>query len=216
MEMKIIGLVLSLFLLGLGLVNSKKVIWEEVISPERLRTRLTNFNKWYADFTGKEPKVEARLTEDPDWTRVGLFAKSNIQADEVYLTIDRSKLIKADLIYDTKVGSLIKALEEQYGYDDYTNFVFYLLHEMNNKDSEWKAYLDLLPRQPTTIVFKYWDKKAWVEEELLHTPILSNIEKLTFRKNHRLQVLIGEEGEKLLSCHSRKQHRHIGPCIFQR
>jgi hypothetical protein len=174
MGIEVIGVIMSLFLLGIGLVNSKMNIWDEVISPERLVTRLNTFNKWYSDFTGSESLVEARLTSDPEWTRIGLFAKSEIKADDIILSINRSKLIKADLIYETKLGNLIKSLEEQYGYDDYTNFVFYLLHEMSNKESQWKPYLDLLPRQLTTIAFKYWDKKSWVEDELLHTPILSN------------------------------------------
>lgn len=188
MEFRKLGIILICLLIQGSLVLSKRVIWEEVISKERLESRLQTFNDWYSKFNGGEVNVEAKFTNNPEQTRIGLFAKKNFQAEEVYLTVDRSKMIKADLIYDTKIGPLIKSLEEQFGYDDYTNFVFYLLHEMNNKDSVWKPYLDLLPRQPTSIAFKYWDKKFWIEEELINTPILSKINfNLTiFRKDHRL------------------------------
>jgi hypothetical protein len=173
-----------ILLLGISAISgTKRVIWDEVISHERLAARVNTFNKWYSEFTGTNPKVEARLTTDPSWTRIGLFAKENLNAEEVYMTLDRSKLIRADLIYDTKIGQLLKVVEEEFGYDDYTNFLFYLLHEMNNKDSVWRPYLDLLPKQPTSIAFKYWDKKSWIEDELLHTPILSNIEKICFFKS---------------------------------
>jgi hypothetical protein len=172
---KITFTVMILLFLSLMQVNSRRVIWDEVISHDRLQTRLQTFNEWYGKFNGKPSKVEARLTEDPNWTRIGLFAKEELKAEDIYLTVDRDKMIKADLVYQTPIGNLIKALEEQYGYDDYTNMLFYLLHEMNNKDSEWKPYLDLLPRQLTTPVFKYLDKKTWIEEELINTPVLSKI-----------------------------------------
>ena len=60
-----------------------------------------------------------------------------------------------------------------YGYNDYANIVFYLMNELANPESEWKPYLDILPRQIKTPAFKYWEKKAWLEEELLNIPILS-------------------------------------------
>jgi len=104
--------------------------------------------------------------------------------------LNRSKLIKADLVYDTKIGAVIKEIEEVYGYDDYTNFVFYLLHEMSNKYSQWKPYLDLLPRQPTSLAFKYAEKKNWVEAELLHTPILSTINLIIYFNFNFLEKFI--------------------------
>ena len=165
--------ILILTLLLLGVATSKKVIWDEYISQERLSQRVQSFNKWFSEFTGKNYKVEAKMTDDPSWSRIGLFAKEEIKLDEEYLLLERSKLIRADQIYDTKLGGIIKELETKYGYDDYTNMVFYLLHEMNNKESQWKPYLDLLPRQPTSVAFKYWDKKNWIEGELVNTPILS-------------------------------------------
>jgi hypothetical protein len=83
-------------------------------------------------------------------------------------------MIHSDLIYQTKLGSIIKVLEEKYGYNDYVNLVFFLLNEMSNPESQWKPYLDLLPRRPASIAFKYWERKSWIEDELLHVPILSN------------------------------------------
>jgi hypothetical protein len=82
-------------------------------------------------------------------------------------------MIHSDLIYNTPFGSAMKVLEGKYGYNDYVNLVFFLINEMGNPQSEWKAYLDLLPRKPASIAFKYWEKKAWIEDELLNVPILS-------------------------------------------
>ena len=184
MNNRTIGVFLPiLIILVFSGVNSKRIIWDEVISPERLRNRIDTFNEWYTKFSGNT-KVEARLTEDPEWTRIGLFAKQNLNEGETYLNIERAKLIKADLVYDTKIGPFIKNLEQTFGYDDYTNMVFFLLHEMSNKESQWKPYLDLLPHQLTSIVYKYWTKKTWIEEELINTPTLSKfVCNLFFRKN---------------------------------
>jgi hypothetical protein len=182
MEYRTIGMIIAILLVSSSMANGKRIVWDEVISHERLRTRIDAFNSWFTKFSGREQKVEARLTTDPNWTRIGLFAKENIKIDDVWFLGDRSKMITAELVYKTKVGEIIKGLEETYGYDDYTNMVFYLLHEMNNKDSEWKPYLDLLPHQPTSIAFKYWDKKAWIEDELIHTPILSKHSSFKFTK----------------------------------
>jgi hypothetical protein len=44
---------------------------------------------------------------------------------------------------------------------------------MGNENSEWKAYLDILPRQIDNFAFNYWERKTPIEEELLHTPFLS-------------------------------------------
>jgi hypothetical protein len=172
MEIRTIGVVLLLCLSLLSSAQSKRVIWEEVISPERLQTRINIFNEWFQKQTGNS-KVEARLTRDVEWTRIGAFAKEAVPEGGVYLQLERSKLIKADLIYETKLGPMIKSLEETFGYDDYTNMVFYLLHEMSEKDSQWKPYLDLLPHQPTSVAFNYWARKTWIEEELANTPTLS-------------------------------------------
>lgn len=171
MKLRTIGIILS-YLLCVTFIQSSRVIFDEVISTERLQSRISTFNQWYEKQSGNS-KVEARLTSDPQWTRIGLFAKDELKEGEPYLKLERSKLINADLIYDTKIGSLIKNLEQTYGYDDYTNMVFYLLHEMSNKDSQWKPYLDLLPRQFTSIVYDYWNRKNFIEEELINTPSLS-------------------------------------------
>ena len=155
--------------------NSKWVIWDEVISGDRLQTRIKVFNEWYEKFNSESSKVEARLTDDPEFMRIGLYAKEDIKTDDSYIKINKRKMISFRNIYDTPLKEVIKKVESVYGFDDYTNILFYLLHEMNNKNSEWKPYLDLLPRQPTSIAFKYWERKSWIEDELLNTPILSKL-----------------------------------------
>jgi hypothetical protein len=170
---KNISSILSIFLL-VCVVSSKVVIWDEIISQERLETRIKTFNQWYEKFNPNSSKVEARLTKDLNFTRIGIYAKEDIKSDDVYLKLDRSKIIRPDHVYETPIGAVIKKLESLHGYDDYTNLLFYLLHEIHNKNSEWKPYIDLLPRQPTSIAYKYWERKDWIEDELLNTPILSN------------------------------------------
>jgi hypothetical protein len=170
----------------IGMAATKHNIWDENITPDRLNHRVKAFNDWYNQINDNSRnggvKVQAQKQAD---NRIGLVARENLNFDDVYLKLDKKHMIGADLIYDTNIGPLIKQIEHAYGYDDYTNMVFYLLHEMNKTDSTWKPYLDVLPRQPESIAFKYWDKKNWIEQELLHTPILSNIflKLLKFRKN---------------------------------
>jgi hypothetical protein len=177
METKYISLKLAvwLFLLQISIAHTNKIIWNEVISPERLQSRIGVFNDWYSKFNSNNPKVEAKMTEDPEYLRIGTYAKEDIKAEDIYMKIERKHMFSHEGIYDTKLGSLIRQIEAEFGFDDYFNLVFYLLHEMNNPDSKWKPYLDLLPRQPTSIAFKYWERKTWIEEELVNTPILSKI-----------------------------------------
>jgi len=156
--------------------NSSKVISEEVLSRDRLFNRVKVFNEWYAKLN-PTAKVEAKLSQEG---KVILAAKADLKAEDAYLTVNRNSFITPKLIYETKIGDFVKSLEATYGYDDALNIVFFLLHEMGNPESKWKPYLDVLPRKPESLAFKYWDRKAPIEEELLNTPVLSNLYELLF------------------------------------
>ena len=152
-------------------INSSNIISEEVLSRERMYNRVKVFNEWYAKLN-PNAKVEAKLSQEG---KVHLAAKSDLKAEDSYLTLNRNVIIHPQLIYDTKIGTYVKSLEEKYGYDDTLNMVFYLLNEIGNPESKWKAYLDILPRKPESFAFDYWNRKAPIEEELLNTPVLSKI-----------------------------------------
>lgn len=66
--------ILALLLL-LGLSQNSTPVWDEVISQEELKVRVSNFNKWYLTFNGDSKNVEARIREDGT---VGLFATADI------------------------------------------------------------------------------------------------------------------------------------------
>ena len=164
------SLLLSLgFLLLFTFSTSKRIISEETFSPERLQTRVNSFNEWYSKLN-PSAKVEAKLSPD---NKIHLQAKSDLKAEDTYMDLNRNMTIHAQLIYDTKIGAFVRNLEEKYGYDDYLNMLFYLVNEMGNPESQWKPYLDILPRQIDSIAFNYWKRKIPVEEEFIHTPILS-------------------------------------------
>lgn len=152
-------------------VNSNQAISEEVLSRERIHNRVKVFNEWYAKLN-PSAKVEAKLSQEG---KVLLAAKADLKTEDAYLTVNRNAIISPQLIYETKIGSFVKSLEEQYGYDDTLNMAFFLLHEIGNPESKWKAYLDILPRKPESFAFNYWERKAPIEEELLNTPALSKI-----------------------------------------
>lgn len=152
-------------------INSTKVISEEILSKDRLQSRVKVFNEWYAKLNPSS-KVEAKLSSD---NKIHLISKTDLKSEDAYLVLNRNLTIHPQLIYDTKIGTFVRSLEEKYGFDDYLNMAFYLLHEMGNPESKWKSYLDVLPRQPESIAFNYWKRKAPIEEELLNTPILSII-----------------------------------------
>ena len=152
-----------------GISNCERIISEEVISEEIFNNRLNTFNDWYSKLNPSS-KVEAKLGKDQ---KLHLIAKSEIKAEENYLTISRNMTINPDLIYTTNMGEFVRDLENDYGYNDFLNMVLYLIHEMGNSNSQWKPYLDILPRKVITLAYKYWDRKSGIEEELLHTPFLS-------------------------------------------
>jgi hypothetical protein len=108
------------------------------------------------------------------------------------LNFEKKHAIHASLIYDTKIGPILKKIEAEAGYDDLVNLALYLLHEIDNSNSQWKSYLDLLPRQPSTIIYDYQNRKYFVEDQLKGAPILSKYYfiftyyLLLFRENNRL------------------------------
>ncbi len=161
------------------------IIQDEVISNERLKQRIDTFNEWYSK-NNPGSKVEARLT-DNEFKRIGLFAKENINKNDVFFSVNRAKMFSHELIYKSKLGNFMTELEQQIGYSDINNYILFLIHEMSNPESEWKPYLDLLPRQPTGVLFDYWNRKESIEEELINTPILS---KCLFKIKIKVKVKI--------------------------
>jgi len=161
-------LALSVILLS-NFINSEKVIAGEILSDDRLQNRVKVFNEWYSKLN-PTAKVEAKLSQD---NKIHLYAKADLKAEDTYLTVNRNLTINPQSIYETKIGTGVKSLEEQYGFDDYLNMAFYILHEISNPESKWKPYLDILPRQPNSLAFDYWKRKTPIEEEFINTPILS-------------------------------------------
>jgi len=91
------------------------------------------------------------------------------------MQFDKTKVISQDNIYSTFIGQFIKELEEKnQGYDDYTNFLYFLLHEKKlNKESKFVEYIDLLPRKPASPAFGYWDHSKEFEKEFEGHSIIS-------------------------------------------
>jgi hypothetical protein len=170
----------------LGLISSERIISSEILSEDRLKGRVEKFNEWYSKINPSS-KVEAKLGSDK---KLHLVAKSNLKAEDTYMTLDKNLTINPDLIYKTKMGSLVRDLEETYGYDDFLNMVLYLLHEMGNPESEWKAYLDILPRKIDNLAFNYWERKGPIEEELLHTPFLKKLVDYKINVERRAQSIL--------------------------
>jgi hypothetical protein len=149
--------------------TSQKEISAEILSKERLENSVKAFNEWYLK-NNPASKVEAKLDSEE---KIKLIAKSDLKSEDAYLTINRNFTMHPQLIYETPLGAFISNLEEKYGFDDFLNIVFYFLYEVANPDSQWKPYLDILPRQPESIAFNYWKRKTPIEDELLNTPVLS-------------------------------------------
>lgn len=167
---KLFGYFPIFLILTIIIHTNQKLISEEILSLDDLEIRIKRFNDWYFKLNPSS-KVGSKLNLDG---KIILFAKENLIAGNSYLTINKNLTLHSQLIHETPLNSFIRNLEEKYGFDDYLNIIFYLLHEMSNPNSHWKPYLDILPRQPESIAFNYWKRKIHIEEELLNTPILSN------------------------------------------
>ena len=109
--------------------------------------------------------------------KVGFIIK---QFDQAYFSLNKNFSLTSDMIYESRLGQFVNDLESKFGYDEYTNLALFLLNEIGNKDSIFKPYLgkylyylDILPREPTSIAFKYWDYNI-IEKELPNMPIISN------------------------------------------
>lgn len=170
-QIKKIIILFSTILLLNNLIKftNQKAISQEIISKQKLETTVKAFNNWYLKLNPSS-KVEAKLNSE---AKIRLSAKENLKEEDAYLNLNKSLTLHSQLVYETPLDDYVRNLEEKYGFDDYLNIVFYLLHEIANPASRWKPYLDVLPRQPESIAFNYWLRKGPIEEELLNTPVLS-------------------------------------------
>jgi hypothetical protein len=65
------------------------------------------------------------------------------QSDEEYFSLSKNHTICGKNIYDSPLRQFMTDLEQNYGYDEYTNLAIYTLYLLGQKDSIFKPYLGM-------------------------------------------------------------------------
>ena len=90
--------------------------------------------------------------------RLGLVARENIEADDVYLSIPWKLVISEDKFAESKHARIFQKLETDHGFDTSLRLATFLFYEKQKKEASfWKPFIDLLPA--TFNVPLVWDEQ---------------------------------------------------------
>lgn len=125
-------------------------IAETFVGGEDMDGIVARFNKWMDD-VGCESKVE---TAHIPGFRLGLVAREDIAQGETYLAVPWMSLIHEESIVKTSpVGEQFKALKAKYELDVFHFLMLFFLRELEQLDSYWRPFLDILPGSLNTPIF---------------------------------------------------------------
>jgi len=160
-------LALLIILLTSNIINTQedtsnhKYIANEKLSNSELQERVKAYNSWL-NKESESNSLELRIDSNSE---LSVFTTKKINKDGNLLEQPKKLLISPNLVYETKYGTKLKEIEEKYGYDDLANLVIFFIGEFYNKESFYKPYFDVIPRD-SSFIPNYWEDSKWIEEEL--------------------------------------------------
>jgi histone-lysine N-methyltransferase SETD3 len=115
------------------------------------------------------PKLELKFFSDD---HRGIYAKNKIQKDELVVKIPLNMLITLEMAKESPIGQkMVNANLDLYS-PKHCYLATFLLQEISKKDSQWKLYLDILPKCNDNFpIFYTTEEKKW----LSGSPFLSQI-----------------------------------------
>lgn len=180
--------ILSLFVLISVLGVSFGASIRRIKTRQELEQNVKKFNEWYNKSTNnsKNPFFMKVVSNDD----LAIFTNRDLLSDEEIYTFDKSICLSAELIYALPYEKLIRELEEKYGYDELTYLVIVLIHEYYNPESKYREYLDILPTNPGSPIFNYWENSKSVDPELMHTSVLRKLVDFKIQIERRSRGLV--------------------------
>lgn len=147
-------------------------ISQEEVTQEELIKRIKTFNDWYHKINPSSSHLEAYIDHE---SNIRLKTNKELKTDDILFNGERKKNIitSIDIYENSKYAETIQSIEETYGFDDITNLTLFLLIEKHNPNSYWKPYLDILPSQPKTLLWNYWNNKKTIEPKFNNSSIIS-------------------------------------------
>lgn len=125
-------------------------IAETFVGGNDMDAIIERFNKWMDD-VGCESKVE---TAHIPGFRLGLIAREDIEEGENYLAVPWLSLIHEESILKTSsVGQQFSELKLKYELDTFHYLMLFFLRELDQPDSYWRPFLDILPGSLNTPIF---------------------------------------------------------------
>ena len=164
-------LILSLLVLSYS-CSDKRVIWNEVISLTDIKSNAIKFNFWMNQNIKNNP-FELKVDTEGKYS---VIVTRDLEGNDNVVEVKSDILISSDKIYlSEKYAEFIKELEQKYGYDEITYFAIFIISEYFNPNSEYRAYLDIIPKKPSTPTYNYWDIANQIEPEILGSSIIRKL-----------------------------------------
>lgn len=161
-----------------------------VKTRQELEENVKKFNDWYNNSLGTSKSKNPFFLKVVENNEIGVFTNKDLTADEELYTFEKSLCISAESIYTLPYEKLIRELETKYGYDELTYLVIILIHEYYNPQSKYREYLDILPTNPPSPIFNYWENSKWIDPELMHSSVLRKLVDFKIQIERRSRGLV--------------------------
>ena len=126
--------------------------------------------KWLSDGGATFDKIKMRYYSEG---YRGVHAKAKIKKKENFLYIPRNLLITLEMSKEAPVGAQMAKLKVPLLSPKHSYLSSYVLQELYNKDTKWKPYLDMLPKDLSSFpIFFTHEEKKWLDG----SPFLDQVE----------------------------------------
>lgn len=171
---------------------NKKIIWDQTQTRESLIHKVNLFNDW-ANFIITNNSLKIDFIDNLS-NKLGVYSKTDYLLNNTKIFIDDIHILSIDKIYNTgnKYSPFIKEIEEKYGYDEISYFTILLISEYFDSKSQFRLFLDLLPFQPFTPVYNYWEISEKIEPEIMGTSLIRKlVDYKIFTENRARNIFYG-------------------------
>lgn len=119
----------------------------------------------------------------------GVHARAKIKKGEILLCVPKNLLITLEMAKEAPVGLKMEGLKLSLLSPKHSFLASYILQELHNKDTKWKPYLDMLPRDLSSFpIFFTIEEKKWLEGSPFLTQVEDKIEDMEKDYNSIIQV----------------------------
>jgi len=138
-------------------IQEKKKIQESLKIKFPSYENYLSLCNWLIDKGSHFSKLDIQFYSD---NHRGVVAKHKIYKDEIILKIPKDLLISIELAKSTEIGSKIaNFMYAELNSPKHSLLSSYILNELNNPNTKWKSYLEILPKDFSSFPIFYTDEE---------------------------------------------------------